>query len=172
MAGVFRFKRSTGFLNSARNAQAVGERLTYLRDTTGSLKPATVVEDARPADATLHEYFEWDDTVASEKWRLFQARKLVSAVHVVVEDADGESVTTRAFIHVTDEDGDDPRYESIAAVLNDSALYAQVCRRALGDLDSFRERYAQFESLTRIGTTARSAVQLELDSAMREAVPA
>lgn len=154
-----------------RNAQVIGERLAHLRTELGSLTPLVVLDDARPADAVLHGYFEWNDTEAGEQWRRFQARKLISAVQVVVEEGDHE-VTTRAFVHVTDEDGDDPRYEPLTTVLSDKALYAQVCRRALSELDGFRERYSQFESLSQIGTTARSAVQLELESVTHEAVPA
>lgn len=151
-----------------KDAQVVGERLNWLRDTEGKLTPNIVLVDATPEDAPLHGYFEWHDEVAAERWRLHQAGDLIRAVVTVERSPTNEEIVTRAFISV--DSGADSRYEPLATVLNDTALYAQVCRRALGELETFQERYSQFTSLADIGSKARSAVQMELENAISEAV--
>ena len=35
----------------------------------GRLSPLDLVEASRPEDAPLHNEFEWNDTIAAQKWR-------------------------------------------------------------------------------------------------------
>ena len=44
------------------------------------VSPDNLLEESRPAGAVLHGLFEWDDTVAAEKFRAEQARTCV--VHI------------------------------------------------------------------------------------------
>lgn len=161
-------KRPAGGMGTA---QPIGERLAFIRECPGGLTPRTVVEDARPDEALLHPYFEWLDDVAAEQWRQHQARHLISAVAVVVESTSDEPVRARAFVSIQDDEDASTRYEPLATVLNDTALYAQVCRRACTELEAFQDRYAQFSSLKRIGQTAHDAVEAELAHAISSAAP-
>lgn len=154
-----------------RDANVIGSRLAELRNEQPELTPRIIVDDARPDDAVLHDYFEWRDDIAGEKWRVEQARSMARSVMVVIEEeTTREPIRTRAFVGVMNESRTEHRFEPIATVLNDKALYAQICRRALADLDSFRERYSQFTSLKQIASSAHSAVQLELESAINDTV--
>lgn len=54
-------------------------RLLELSNDIEMLKPDQVVEDARAEDSPLHEFFTWDDNVAGERYRMQQARLLMSA---------------------------------------------------------------------------------------------
>lgn len=60
-----------------------------LYDDNGGLTAPMVVESARPKDAPLHGYFEWDDKAAAEEFRLEQARSMIRRVRFVVEDSAG-----------------------------------------------------------------------------------
>lgn len=53
------------------------ERLQSLEGDDGRITPEAVVEDARDPESPLHDEFEWDDSVAAEKYRLEQARRLL-----------------------------------------------------------------------------------------------
>lgn len=46
------------------------------------LTPRMVLDAARPAEAPLHNLFEWDNKKASEKWRLHQARHLIIELRI------------------------------------------------------------------------------------------
>lgn len=154
----------------ALDAQVIGEHLEAIRKTNGRLTSMAIVEDARSPNSPTHCVFTWDDAIAADKWRLEEATTLVQAVHLVVpeQSTDEKVVTTRAFVSVYDEDS--PRagscYEPLATVLGDTALYAQVCRRACAELEAFQDRYAQFQSLKSIGKAAIDAAQAELARAI------
>jgi len=55
-----------------------------------ALTPANLVSAARAESHPLHEYFEWDDAAAGEKYRLLQAYKLISAQYTLRVVTDGE----------------------------------------------------------------------------------
>lgn len=62
----------------------------------GQLFTADVIDAARNKKNPLHPAFEWDDTVAAERFRTEQARKLIKSIRVVYEDRPDEP----KFVHV------------------------------------------------------------------------
>lgn len=48
-----------------------------------AITPSNLVSAARAESHPLHSYFEWDDAVAGEKFRLLQAYRLISAQHTL-----------------------------------------------------------------------------------------
>lgn len=88
--------------------------------------------------------FEWDDTVASRKWRVHQARNIINSIEIKVTDERGKTVMVPAFIHVIKEDAGEearPLYTSYENVLNDEESSSQVVARACRDFLSWRRRY-------------------------------
>lgn len=77
-------------------AQRVGAELEKIRKRTGRLETRDVVDAARPEGAPLHPAFTWDDEIAGENWRNWEARHLIRSVRVVTEDG-----PEPAFIHVS-----------------------------------------------------------------------
>jgi DNA-directed RNA polymerase subunit H (RpoH/RPB5) len=65
------------------DAQTAGSELDRIRRRDGTIKPAAVVDEARPEDAPLHPAFEWRDPVAAEQWREHQASTLIKVVRVI-----------------------------------------------------------------------------------------
>lgn len=65
------------------DAQTAGSELDRIRKRDGTIRPAAVVDEARPEDAPLHPAFEWCDPVAAEQWREHQANKLIKVVRVM-----------------------------------------------------------------------------------------
>jgi hypothetical protein len=49
----------------------------------GSVGPEALVEEARAEASPLHHLFEWDDSVAGERYRLEQARQYIARVEFV-----------------------------------------------------------------------------------------
>jgi hypothetical protein len=144
------------------NAQVVGEAIDLVREHFGRITPQAVIEYAEPEESPIHEYFEWDNGAAAQKWREEQARSLISAVYVVHErEGNTDDLVTRAFVAV-DSQSDEARYEPIATVLNDPQLYHKACERAKNEMGGFILRFATFKALRIIGTKAHEQIEEEL----------
>lgn len=63
------------------------DQLQSIYDQHGHLTASMVVDEARPTDHPLHDRFEWDDSVAGERWRREQARLLIRSVKVTYRPA-------------------------------------------------------------------------------------
>lgn len=127
------------------DANTAGEEIAAIYNEKGHCDPEDVVDRSRPVTAPLHYCFEWDDTVAAEKYRQEQAGSLIRSITVVVE-ADDKRVTEvpvkiRAFHHV------EHTYQPISVVVNDEDKMKELLRRALGELISFKKKYSQLSDL-------------------------
>jgi hypothetical protein len=151
---AYAFKRAAGAAKKLK-AEEVGPILERLAKRDGGLRPAAVVDEARPADNPMHSYFEWDDSAAGERYREQQAAYLIRAV-VVVEESEPEEV--RAFVHIEDPDEQQERVEDSAVVrvgsyqpidvaMADPSMRDQVLRRALIDLRAWERKYQQLDEL-------------------------
>ena len=69
---------------------AAAAQFEQLEQTVG-LTQQTVLDANRPADAPLHNEFEWDDTEAAEKYRLHQAGHLIRSLVIVPECEEPQS---------------------------------------------------------------------------------
>jgi hypothetical protein len=124
------------------NVQVVAGVLDRLNKKDGLVTAESVLKEARKKSSAIHNWFEWDDSVAATKHRLEQARLLVRSVVVNVERTGGEPVTIRAFVHT--EGGD---YQDIDFVLREPSLRALMLVKALRDLGRVRREYGDLEEL-------------------------
>lgn len=67
------------------NQKEILKALQEIERANGALTPQAVVDAARRRSHPLHDYFEWNNEVAGEKYRLEQARALIRSVRVVIE---------------------------------------------------------------------------------------
>lgn len=132
------------------SAQAAGEELARVaRANGGHLRPDTVVEESRPAEAPLHPAFEWDDPTAAHAYRVDQARSIIRSVHVL-EVSDGEEPRPQiAYVHVTPREVG-PCYMATATVLSDADLRDQAIAEALRLLTGVRKRFEHLEELAEV----------------------
>ena len=125
--------------------------------SNGTVTPRLLVEESRTSDAPLHSFFEWDDSVAGEKYRENQARYILRAV-VKPMEVEGKMIPVRAFINLQAVDSKpesdrlrrvtvepeppDPRaYHPIDDVLDDKELRAQMVKQAIQELKAWEDRY-------------------------------
>lgn len=124
-------------------------------DVDGLVQPAAVVEAARDPESPLHDYFEWDDTAAAERYRLVQARHLLARIRVVVTETQPLMVNVR----LSTADGGQRRgYVTMQRAAADPSLYEQIATEARAGIASYRNRLSAFEQ-------ARAAVA-QLDVAL------
>jgi len=85
--------------------QLIGETLEDIKTKKGKLTPDLVLEDAKKTNSKLHKFFEWDNTIAGQKWRRQQAMQIIGAVVEVVV-IEGQKSKQRSFFNVKDENNE------------------------------------------------------------------
>jgi hypothetical protein len=114
----------------------------------GTLKPATVVEEARDPESPLHRHFNWDDTEAAQSYRLIQAGVLIRRIKVMVAPRDGGvPVRVRALVSLESDRGHDG-YRSVEAVLGNTDLTRSMVATALGEFAALRRKYRDLAELS------------------------
>ena len=101
--------------------------------------PSMLVERARPEDSPLHPAFEWDDSIAAEQHRIYQARQLCNSVRII-----RQGVLVPAFVHVTiAATSSAPKQEGyvpLDVALADRGWRNQVLAEAAALLNGLRQR--------------------------------
>ena len=130
------------------NQEAIQRELEAICDQNGGKLPAQAVVDfARNPGSALHGRFDWDDSVAGEKWRLQQARVLIATI--TFEPT--KDIVTRAWCSLpSDRSGDTPAYRPTVAVLSESALRAQYLQSVKDELGSLRRKHAALTELASV----------------------
>lgn len=81
---MYKFRANSRF---SGNAEIVYMELEKIRDKNdGRLETKEVLKAAKKLKNPLNQYFEWDDTIAAEEFRLITARKIIKAVVYVEEN--------------------------------------------------------------------------------------
>lgn len=124
-------------LSAPVNAKEIGEELRKL----GNFTPKEIVDAARDPRSVLHKYFEWNDSIAAERFRLQQARHLVVAIQV--EDSSGDPY--RAFESVVI--ADQRVYVPIEEISKSPELIDQVLNHILKELLYWRAKHKRYEHI-------------------------
>lgn len=127
------------------------DQLEAVRDKYGKLTPAVVVDAARPIKHPLHSRFEWDDTVAAEKWRQEQAGGLIRSYRITyAESADGPK-TVRGYIAVRGGEGSsDSEYMRTEDVMADPFLRKLALSELKRDVSALKSKYAHLEEFAAV----------------------
>lgn len=139
------------------DVQAAGEALAVIENANGSVTPEAVVSAAKSKRHVLHGYFNWNDADAADKYRCEQARKLIQAVRVVVEEQ-GAPVLRRAFVHV-DNGQESTRYLTTSLAMQSESLRDQILEKARGDLNAWIERYEELNELAGLVAEVKVALR-------------
>lgn len=108
------------------------------------LTPAAVVEASRPDDAPLHHRFEWDDSIAGERFREVQAAQIIRSVKVTrITDTERGPVQVRAFLALGETTDDDLAAPWTYVALDDLSAdaTAQILAQMEKDLSAIRRKY-------------------------------
>lgn len=87
----YQTKQDAGLVREKKTV-VVDRELDRLYKKDGVVTPAGVLDAARTKTSPLHDFFEWDDSKAAEKYRLSQAMEMILASKfVAVLRNDGKS---------------------------------------------------------------------------------
>lgn len=151
------FKEGPVIIKGAKDAdpQKVGEAIAAVVVASKTeFHPKLVVDSARDENSPLHPHFDWDDTVAAEKWRVEQARDLIRCI---VADDGSKNEPTRAFLSIADTSG--TSYRTVQEVRSSADLQQRLLAGAERDLEAFTARYRALKDVCAIVETAKSAVK-------------
>lgn len=105
-------------------------RSIYERD--GKLTADNVVAEAVDPDHPLHGRFQWDDSVAAHEYRLAQARCLIRAVVITVDER-----PVRAFPFIKSAE----TYAPMNDVIRNDDWRAEMVARFIRDAELFKKRW-------------------------------
>lgn len=133
---------------SKKQTSVIARELRQIESEFGIITPNIVVERAADKRCPLHKFFEWDDTVASQKYREYQARQLIAKVYVVPLGApDAEPV--RAFVNIASSEDDplseDQGYAWSPGLENRPCYKLQVIEYAKMQLMLWRKKFGAYK---------------------------
>ena len=128
------------------NADDVGAEFKRIKEKHRTINKSLIVEESKNEDSYLHEYFEWDNEKAADKWREEQARLLIKNIKVTVVNETIEC-SVRAFVHTVTTDCPTRSYVPIQEVINDETAYKDLVSQIERDYGNFKSKYAIIEEL-------------------------
>lgn len=122
------------------------DHLQAIYDERGELTPALVVDVARDDRHPLHTRFEWNNTMAAEKYRRGQAHELIRSVRLTyISTKTNEPITIRAFHAVKKPDTNQYAYEPMQIIMQDPMVMRLLLTEMRRDWEAFKRRYEEFE---------------------------
>lgn len=131
-------------------AEAAASTIRKLQASFGrdSISARELLDASRDENAPLHSCFEWDDSVAAEKYRLWQARHIINSIEVTIVADTDKAVTTRLFLNVKQVAPKvQGEFVGVDVVLGNKDYRARVLQNALAELQAFKRKYAAYEEL-------------------------
>ena len=126
----------------------VADELAMIRDMNGGfIQPEAVVEYARDPDTALHSRFDWDETSAAAKFRLIQARNIIT-MHVTIVPGTNRSFQT--YVSLRSDRRTKAGYRTVVEVLGDADLRGELLEQAKIEMAHFRRKYAQLVELAKV----------------------
>ena len=125
------------------DAQKCAEEIRSIGD---EVRAEQVLELARNEKTELHKCFEWRDDVAAEKYRLFQAQRVIKLL-VIKDDTDPEDKTPIRFAYKT---VSNEGYKPTEIILQREDEYRELLKRALAELQAFKNKYARLSELEEV----------------------
>lgn len=148
------------------SADVAGKICQELSDSADGLTPKRLVDVSRSKNAPLHDEFEWDDSVAGEKYREQQAQTLIQHLVIVQTDNEAERIVKLTKQSKDSEDAEvkdypadrgfvstgehNTRYVPLASALTNDLWRASLLESARKDSRIFVSKYNRLEELAEI----------------------
>lgn len=129
------------------NAQLVAEEIMSIDSGINGITKQQIVDKARDEDTELHKCFEWNDSVAAERYRLVQAGSVLH--HIVIkriEEQIEQNMPEIRFFHKTDLKPDSG-YKPISYIVKNNDEYYKMLQMAYAELHAFKQKYKNLQEL-------------------------
>lgn len=128
--------KSTGF---SANAQKVGEELEQIEKQDAVSSKNVLTYARKNKDSELYKCFEWDNKIAGEKYRLFQASNIISSISIVINEKPKEK--QKVYYKIRTEEKEVGSFKNIKDILKNDVEYIAICNKAEDDLKKCTEKY-------------------------------
>lgn len=150
------------------SAEIVGNALEEIQKEKGHATSVDFLEYSRDEESETHDMFEWDDTVAAEKYRLHQSGVIINQLQVeivytevetddtpiAIEDAEPRTIKANAWVNVgkrwTQDKTEKATYIDVVSAMNDVDNRKQVLFNASRELSVFKRKYQLFKELAKV----------------------
>ena len=127
------------------SAQVVGELIDELTNKGTEVTPELIVAMSRDPASPTHGEFEWDDSIAAEKFRTEQARLLISHIRIVRDEEEKEQeCRVRAFVSTP---GRNSVYVPLQNALSNDVYREHLLKQARNDCMVFLAKYRKLQEL-------------------------
>ena len=145
-----------GYNPAGVDAKTAYDTINELCDK-GKSTAKDLVDASRPDDAPLHRLFEWDDSVAAEKYRESQARTIIAHLVLIREEDEHPAQATRAFFAI------DPTpsrpYEPTVVIMGNQDKKERLLEIAKRELESFKTKYRMLHELDAVFDAIDKVIQ-------------
>lgn len=128
------------------DAQKCYEEIMEICNDLESASPRDVLDKARDESTELHKCFTWDDSVASERWRIHEARLVTRQLVIKEVKVPKDRPEVRLF-YKTDSK---PGYKPTQIIVRKEDEYKALLARAYAELRAFKAKYSMLEELREI----------------------
>lgn len=140
------------------NKEKIFKELSKIaKNNGGFVNPHKVVEYAKNPKSAMHSCFDWDDTEAASKWRVHQARLLITQIFVTVSPSNNEPV--RALVSLVGDRNRQGGYRLMGSVLKDDDLTKRMLNDAKAMMVIFIARFKKLEKVTAVIDAMESFMQ-------------
>lgn len=128
--------KSAGF---NADVQKVGEELEVLEKMT-EISNKSVLEFAKKnKKSELNKCFEWDDKIAGEKYRLYQASNLISSISFIIEEEPVKK--QKIYFSIKSDEKETRKFKNIKDILEDDEDYKALIQKAKNELETCTNNY-------------------------------
>lgn len=140
---VAKWREGFSGLFHGADAQLIADEISAIGEAPTA---ADIVDAARNERSELHKCFEWDDSVAAERWRRKQARDIVHHL-VFIEE---QIPTDRPEIRIRYTEGANNGYKETKKIVRNQDAYKILLSRAYAELRAFKAKYNMLSELQEI----------------------
>ena len=144
--GKKNYTASWGSISFSADAEAVASEIESIGEEVTAQQ---IVDFAEDENTELHHLFEWDDTVAANRYRCHQATSIVCALKVTIlhDDKPPEKTDIRYFYMPERKHGN---YQKAEVVIQQPDAYQMLLQHAKEDLQIFKRKYASLKELDEV----------------------
>lgn len=124
------------------------DEILKIKKTQG-LTAENIIKSARNPKNPLHNLFEWDNKIASEKYRIHQALLLINQIRIKIKNK-----TYIAFENVkvkvnnsNSKNSFERRYMEMNEIISNKQLRLQILNRAVNQLTFWQTQYNNYKEL-------------------------
>ena len=128
------------------DANLVAQEISDLGDAFNCQQ---IVEKARNKETELHKCFEWDDSIAAEKYRLKQAQSVITQLVIVKNNTSTAHEKTNIRLIVNDGSGTNT-YKPLTVIVRKEDEYEKLLEKARAELSAFKKKYSCLTELEEI----------------------